>query len=99
MNVGLLIGLFNSSGFPTFQSGVLRLYSRCEAHLFIDSCMLHVIDIRTVLRKQVSVFSIFVIVVYQGLKSPHLAVTCLSSQYGPSMSNNVAVSDTNVVSK
>ena len=28
MNVGLLIGLFNISGFPTFQSGVLRLRAR-----------------------------------------------------------------------
>ena len=36
MNVGLLIRLFNISGFPTFQSGVPRLYSRCAAHLFID---------------------------------------------------------------
>ena len=37
----LLIRLFNISGFPTFQSGVLRLYSRCAAHLFIY-CQLHV---------------------------------------------------------
>ena len=33
---GLHIGLFNISGLPTFQSGVLRLFhSRCAAHLFI----------------------------------------------------------------
>ena len=40
-NVNLLKGLFNISGFPTFQSGVLRLYFRCTAHLLIY-CQLHV---------------------------------------------------------
>ena len=101
MNVSLLIGLCNISGCPTFHSGVLRLYSHCAAHLFIYlfivSCILHVAVTCTMLQKQVSVFSIFIITVYQSLKSNlcsllHenlLAVTCLSYQYGPSMSNNV----------
>ena len=57
--MGLLIELLNISGFPTFQSGVLRLYFRCAAHLFIVSCMLHVTVTCTMLQKQVSVFSFF----------------------------------------
>ena len=63
-------GLFNRSGFPTFQSGVLRLYSRCAAHLFIY-CQLHVTFkvTCTMLQKQVSVFSIFINTVYKSLKS------------------------------
>ena len=53
------------------------------------------------LQKQVSVFSIFIITVYQSLKSnlclfhmktflPPPICLSLSYQYGPSMSNNVA---------
>ena len=64
MNVGLLIGLFNISGFPTFHSGVFTLCSRCATHLFIY-CQLHVTVTCTMLQKQVSVFSIFNITVYQ----------------------------------
>ena len=71
MNVGLLIGLFYISGFPTFQSGVLRLFSLVAQliYLFIVSCMLHVTVTCTMLQKQILVFSIFIITVYQSLKS------------------------------
>ena len=37
---GLTNRAFQHLGFPTFQSRVLRLYSRCAAHLFIY-CQLH----------------------------------------------------------
>ena len=67
-DVGLLIGIFNISGFPTFQSGVLRLYSRCAAHLYIYlqqhvtcySYMYHVKETR---------FSVFYIYYYCLLES------------------------------
>ena len=54
----LHIGLFNISGFPTFQSGVLRLfYSSCAAHVFfIVSCSYHVTVINF------SVFNFYIIV-------------------------------------
>ena len=74
MNVDLLIGLFNISGFPTFQSGssTQTLGPNLVAkfiYLFIVSCMLHVTVTCTILQKQVSVFSIFIITVYESLKS------------------------------
>ena len=91
---GLHIGLFNISGFPTFQSGVLRLfYSRFAAHLFIY-CQLQ-------LPCYSYKFQCFLFIYYYLLKSEKyftlithenrlLAVTCLSYQCGLGMSNNVA---------
>ena len=96
MNVGLLIGLFNISGLPTFQEYADSILGARLIYLFIVSCMLHVTVTCTMLQKQVSVLSFFIITVYQSLKSNlcsfHMK-TFLSlpiCQYGPSVSNNVA---------
>ena len=98
MNVGLIIGLFNISGFPTFQSGVLRLYSRCAAHLFIY-CQLHIICYSYMYHVTETSFSVFYFYYYCLPESEKLsmlishenllAVTRPSYQYGPSMSNNI----------
>ena len=88
---GLHIGLFNISGFPTFQSGILRLfYSRCAAHLLIY-CQLQLLCYSYK-------FQCFLFLFYCLLKSECsftrenrlLAVTCHSYQCGLGMSNNVA---------
>ena len=109
MNVGLLIGLFNISGFPTFQSGVLGLYIFVAQliYLCIVSCVLHVTVTCSILQKQVSEFSIFIITVYQSLKSNlcsfHMKTflpspVCLISTVLVYLITS-PVSDTNVVSK
>ena len=76
-------------------------------YLFIVSCMLHVTVTCTMLQKQVSAFSIFIITVYQSLKSNlcsfHMK-TLLPSPVCLINTNLVClitspVSDTNVISK
>ena len=107
MNVGLLIGLFNISGFPAFQSKVLRLNFIAQLiYLFIVGCMLHVSYMYHV-TKQVSVFSIFIITVYQSLKSNLCSFHMKTLLPSPVCLNNTVlvcpimspVSDTNVFSK
>ena len=63
INVGLPIGLFNIPGCPTFHSGVLRLYSRCAAHLFIY-CQLHVTCYSYMYYVTETSFSVFFIFFY-----------------------------------
>ena len=76
-------------------------------YLFIVSCMLHVTVTCTILQKQVSVFSIFIITVYESLKSNlcsfHMKTFLPLHVY---LINTVLVrlitspiSDTNVISK
>ena len=76
-------------------------------YLFIVSCMLHVTVTCTMLQKQVSVFSVFIITVYQSLKS-HLCSfhiknflplpVCLINTVLVCLITS-PVSDTNVISK
>ena len=96
MNVGLLIGLFNISGLPTFQEYADSILGAQLIYSFIVSCMIHVTVTCTMLQKQVALFSIINITVYQSLKSNLCSFHMKTflplpiCQYGPSVSNNVA---------
>ena len=76
-------------------------------YLFIISCMLHVTVTCTMLQKQVSVFSVFIITVYQSLKSNLCSFytktflplrVCLGNTVVVCLITSPA-SDTNVISK
>ena len=70
MDVGLLIGLSTFQAVrPFIQEYSDSILVAQLIYLFIVSCMFHVTVTRTMLQKQVSVFSIFIFTVYQSLKS------------------------------